>query len=163
MLSRGRADQATALLALAVAPLGLAVFMAYLYWVTGDALAFMHIQIAWGRSLQFPLVVLISGFQEAGWDIYYAICALAGLSMSVWLFREGHIEVALFLAVTLLIPLATGLDSMPRFLFWQFPFVFGMLELCLRYPMLKRAYLPVAGIGAMLMFHFWHSGHSFVT
>lgn len=163
MLSRGHAAQATALLALALAPLGLAVFMVYLYWHTGDALAFMHIQIAWGRSMQFPLIVLIAGFLEVEWDIYYAICALAGLAMAVWLLRKGHIEVALFLAVAILIPLATGLASMPRFLFWQFPFVFGLLELCMRYPRLKRAYLPVAGIGAMLMFHFWHSGHSFVT
>jgi Gpi18-like mannosyltransferase len=163
ILSRGRADQATALLALAIAPLGLAVFMAYLYWLTGDALAFMHIQIAWDRSMQFPFIVLISGLQETGWGLYFSICALAGLVMAVWLYRKGHREAALFLAGTLLIPLATGLASMPRYLFWQFPFVFGMLELCMRYPMLKRAYLPVAGIGAMLMFHFWHSGHSFVT
>lgn len=163
ILSRDRSAQATALLALALGPLGLAVFMAYLYWLTGDALAFMHIQIAWDRSMQYPFLVLISGLLDPGWGVYFAICALAGLVMAVWLFRKGHSEAALFLAVTLLIPLATGLDSMPRFLFWQFPFIFGMLELCLRYPTLKWVYLAAGSLGGMAMFHFWHAGHSFVT
>jgi hypothetical protein len=46
-------------LSLLLAPLGLIAFMIYLHAITGDALAFAHIQEAWGRRLGFfgwPLI-----------------------------------------------------------------------------------------------------------
>ncbi len=54
------------ILGVAVIPLGLFLYMAYLQFKVGDSLAFMHIQKAWGRSgllaiQSFPLIGLRTG------------------------------------------------------------------------------------------------------
>lgn len=47
-------------------PLGLFSYMVYLYHLTGDALAFKHIQVAWGRYMDSPLDWWLSGFELGG-------------------------------------------------------------------------------------------------
>ncbi|MBR4174567.1 MAG: hypothetical protein IKR56_04435, partial [Lachnospiraceae bacterium] len=60
-------------------PLGLFSFMHYLYKLTGDALAFVHIQVAWGRVNGFFLKNLINALKQiTGYDAYCAMWAVLG-------------------------------------------------------------------------------------
>lgn len=128
-------------LALLLCPLGLAGYMAYLHAHVGDALAFMHVQVAWGREIQNPVNVVLAGLHRGGWSRYFVLCALAGLGMGCWLIMRKRYGHALFLIGTVLIPLTSGVDSMPRYVFWQFPFLFGLLELLLAKRILMQIYL----------------------
>jgi hypothetical protein len=42
------------MLAVALVPVGISIFAVYLYLHSGDALAFVHIQRAWGRAFANP-------------------------------------------------------------------------------------------------------------
>ena len=46
-------------LACLLAPVGVVAFSAYLYWLVGDALAFVHIQAAWGREFVNPALLIL--------------------------------------------------------------------------------------------------------
>jgi hypothetical protein len=101
-------------LALALVPLGLLAFMAHLRALTGDALAFSHIQRAWGRVPGFflaPLLdyVLHPGVVAEGWN-FKALNFLAGVvglwSAAHWARRRQPV-LALFAALMVFLPLST--------------------------------------------------------
>lgn len=150
------------ILALALVPLGLASFMAYLSWRTGDALAFMHVMVAWGREPSNPVSWLWQGLSGQGWGQFFALAAVLGLAMSVWLWRRGWVAEGFFLAVVTLVPLATGLDSLPRYVSWQFPFLWGALELLRRWSALSLPVMAFSGAGAACIVLAWFFGKGFV-
>jgi hypothetical protein len=163
IFSEGVERRTLVLLALALCPLGIALFTTYLHFHMGDALAFMNVQIAWGRSFQIPLDSLITALLRADRNTYFALCAIAGLAMAVWLYRHQQIEEAVFLGITVLIPLMTGVLSMPRFVFWQFPFLWGVLQFSLRYPLFKTVYVTASLAMGLAMVGIWYGENSFVV
>ncbi len=110
------------LVALAVTPLGLAGFMVYLYLHIGDALAFQHVQVAWGREFGNPLRILWRGLQDPGHvHFWYALVTSAALSVVVLgVFHRRYAE-SVLLALGVLVPLSSFLFSMPRYVFSLFP------------------------------------------
>lgn len=130
---------ARALPPVALAPLGLFGFMAFLYWRTGDALAFSHVQIAWDRAPGNPLVNLVDGFRAWDWanlrdlgrpqsQSYCAAWAVLGFAAGAWLaWRRRYGEAFLCLA-PLLMALGTGLYSMPRYLSGSAVFLFAAFD-----------------------------------
>jgi hypothetical protein len=105
-----------------LAPLGLAVFSAYNYALTGNALAFARIQSSWGRTFRSPIAVLAEGLRDpdvnarfAAWFTLAAVFALVVFARRVGL---PYLVLSLFFIA---VPLATGLHSMPRFLLAVFP------------------------------------------
>lgn len=127
------------LLPLAVAPLGLSVYMLYQYATIGDALAFSHVQLLWGRQWQGPLHWLITGI--AAWDwgnmlhpngfpskTYDSAWALLGLGVAGWLAWRRRFAEAFLLAGTILLPLSTALHSLPRFVATSPFFLFACCE-----------------------------------
>lgn len=60
--------------ALLFTPIGLALYMLFLYQHTGDPLAFKNIQIAWGREIENPFYNLFSAMGTG--DIYFLYCSL---------------------------------------------------------------------------------------
>ncbi len=149
-------------LGLMLAPLGLALFMAYLHFRVGDALAFKHAQVAWGRLIGNPLEVLVRGFDTGGWDRYFAVLAALGLAMSLWHLARRRMSYAVFLAVVILIPLATGIQGIPRYLFWQVPFLLGIVELLGRRRLLFSLYLAFSAAFSSLFIVSWLTGRTFV-
>jgi hypothetical protein len=150
------------LLGALLVPLGLGLYMAYLHLHVGDALAFKHIQVAWGRSVENPFSILIAGFSASGWERFFALSALASLAMSIWLVIQRRLDYALFLVIVTLIPLSTGLWSMPRYIFWQMPFLFGMVNILMKNSLLGGMYLVVSGgVGAVVVVS-WTLGRTFV-
>ena len=113
--------------ALALAPLGLACYMAYLYWLTGDALAFSHVQVAWAREFYSPLKILYWALATKN-DLYYLLdphapqskvyavlfVFAAGL-VCVWLLWRGLFLEAWLLGATVLLALTTSVVSLPRY------------------------------------------------
>lgn len=101
--------------ALVLVPFGLLAFMWHLDQVTGDALAFSHIQPAFARS-PLPLGDLLAGMLESpdavirGWNPRYLNFAaiLLGFAASAWLAWRRQLGLAAFLVLGLLAPLATG-------------------------------------------------------
>lgn len=113
---------ANLLLAFLVAPLGLFAYMTFLYGLTGDPLAFSHIQRSWGRGLDLPIAAVLDAFAN-GWSLDYfgllrkswAIAAMFGLSLSAVLASRRRYAEAIFCALCIIASLSSGIGSMVRF------------------------------------------------
>lgn len=124
-------------LAVFVAPLGLFAYMAYLHFHMGDALAFSHIQRGWDRVLGNPLTLLVKGLGitslrrllNGGMAQWCALWSLLGLIGAGYLMRLRRFPEAVFVLICLLIPLSTGLDSMPRYVIGLAPLLLVSSEL----------------------------------
>lgn len=149
-------------LGLFVCPLGLALYMFYLYFHVGDALAFKHIQIAWGRSIGNPFSILVGGLMSGGVDRFYALTALGSLVMGAWLAIQRRFDYAIFLIGATLIPLATGLSSMPRYVLWQMPFLFGVSTIVSRYKFTRWPYFIFSGAASGFVIGAWFLGKDFL-
>jgi hypothetical protein len=158
---RGPAD-ATRLAGFLLIPLGLALFMLLLHMETGDALAFMHVQRAWGRHGANPVDWLVAGFAGDAALRYWAATGLAALILPLLLARRGWWELAVFSWSCTLAPLCTGVLSMPRFVWWQAP----MLLLVALAASHRRVWpwllaLSLAGLAAAYVA--WFSGDNLAT
>ena len=115
-----------ALLPAAVAPLGLAVFMAAQWIAVGDPLAFSHVQVLWDRAWRGPHVYLWEGL--ASWDwahlagpmaqpsrSFFAACGLLGLAAALWQASRRRWAEAWLLAAGVLLPASTGLELAAAF------------------------------------------------
>jgi hypothetical protein len=109
-----------------------------------------------------PLEVLVRGFDTGGWDRYFAVLASLGLAMSLWHLARRRMSYAVFLAVVILIPLATGIQGIPRYLFWQVPFLLGIVELLGRQRLLFSLYLAFSAAFSSLFIVSWLTGRTFV-
>jgi hypothetical protein len=114
------------LLPVALAPLGLFAFMAYLRWHMGDGLAFIHVQSAWNRHTLPPWLFLWDGLAAQDWTRVLAHPAqeslsveasfgIAGLILALYqLWRRRYAE-AWLIGASILMASSSGLQSMPRF------------------------------------------------
>lgn len=149
------------LLGLALVPLGLALFMLALDYRMGDALAFSHIQRAWDRELGNPVLVIVAGLNSDWADRFYTAMALLALGCSVWLWRAGHRDLAVFSLIATLLPLTAGLTSMPRFVWWQAPVLLAVAH-GLHWRRAWRFVLPAFTVGMIVIHIAWLHGRNFV-
>jgi hypothetical protein len=115
-------------------PLGLALFLLYLFYLVGDPLAFAHVEIAWGRELHNPLKQIWWGLNlndfgaalhgESG--VFDALIALFGLGVAGWLAKRRHWLESWMLAVTILLAFSAGRNSIVRFTFANPVFMLGV-------------------------------------
>lgn len=107
---------------LLLVPLGLALFMVFLYYRMGDGLAFSHVQIAWERVPSNPFKYLVVGMQASDpLPQLWAWMTVFALVMIAYLVLTKEYGLAVFSLCATLIPLSTGLVAMPRYLWWQAP------------------------------------------
>ncbi len=117
------------LLGILLAPLGLALFMVFLYWRMGDAMAFSHVQIAWERVPSNPFMHLLSGLLAQNISIQlWAWMSVVALLMIAYLLWRKEYALAMFSLGATLLPLATGLVAMPRYLWWQAPLLLVLAQ-----------------------------------
>lgn len=130
---------------IALVPAGLSGFMAYLYYLTGDALAFMHVQEAWGRrpaGFWEPLVRYVLQWQTVGepWNLLtfnFAIALLLLVCAIALLVRRDY-ALGLYTLLSVLLPLSSGsLQSIGRYAIVVFPLYFW-LAVSARSPLVDR-------------------------
>ncbi len=147
---------------LLIIPLGLSVYMFYLYWLSGDVLAFSHVQIAWNRWLMNPLEYYIRGLTSFNWNLYYALYVSAAFIVSMWWFWRGNFSYAIFIICSTLIPLSTWLMGMPRYVIWQMPFILGILDLSLRFKFFRWSYWIFSILTILVMCFAWFTRNDIV-
>jgi hypothetical protein len=124
------------LLSFALAPLGLFAYMAFLHFKMGDALAFQHVQRAWGRPFGLPPTfvwnALLStpkdGFIPTSSQILGAT-TIIGYLLSLVLLWKRRFGMATYSLVALTLPLFAGMASMLRFVSGLAPMPLMLCEL----------------------------------
>jgi Gpi18-like mannosyltransferase len=115
----------------ALIPLGLAVYMAYLWVLRADPLYFSHVQIHWNRHLAPPWVSLANAFEKLTHAASAQIVANQSLEIAFTLLMIGVLlagwhslrpSYIAYMALSILVPMSTSnLMSMPRFALVLFP------------------------------------------
>ncbi len=112
-------------------PIGLGVYMAYLWVLRADPLYFSHAQAYWGRHPAMPWVSVLSSFEKmthgatgqvvANQALELGFTALIiGVLLIGW--RQLRSSYTAYMALSVLIPMCTSsLMSMPRFALVLFP------------------------------------------
>jgi hypothetical protein len=131
--ARDRVPRATWLAPL-LAPLAFAGFAAHLHAVTGDALAFVHIQGAFARPAHPTFEAIEWAIRRwdwiiEGWNFRWlnGAAMLAGIVAAVWLAWKRRLACAAFLALGLAAPLGTAtVMSGARYAIGLFPFAIAL-------------------------------------
>lgn len=112
--------------------LGLGVYSAYVYGLTGDPLMWVWVQKTWGRPTQNPILVLFAFFgematplnrlREAPHEVLNGAAAVSALTLAVFIARKVGIGYGVWTAAGVLSPLTVGgLQSMGRYTSIMFP------------------------------------------
>ncbi len=148
------------LLAVALVPIGICVFAIYLWFHSGDALAFVHIQRAWGRAFTDPFNNLwlslklqfetYHNYSSISTDLAFALAAIAGMALSGVMAWKGRWDWAIFSLFGVLLPLSTNTYSMIRFVCGLAPILIVAAVLGARWKWLFYLLLP-----ALLILDVW--------
>ncbi len=124
-------DVVRPLAGLALVPLGLLSYMAYLWVLRGDPLYFTHVQAHWGRHLAFPWESVSHSFTvmshattpqtvaNQALEVTFTTLMVAVLVAGFWRLRPSY---SVYMALSILVPMSTSsLMSMPRFALVLFP------------------------------------------
>ena len=154
------------LLAVALVPVGICCLAVYMYVHSGDALAFVHIQRAWGRAFTNPFgnlwLALTMQFNNHNYttistDLAFGLAAIAGMVLSVVMAFKGKWDWAVFSLFGVLLPLSTNTYSMIRFVVGLAPVLIMGSVLLSRWKWLFYLLLPVLLILDVLLLPTWIS------
>jgi hypothetical protein len=119
------------LLAGALIPLGLFVYMAYLWVLRGDPLYFSQVQVKWDRHLAMPWVSVINAVEKIATATQGQTVANQAMELCFTLLMIGVLvggwkrlrpSYIAYMALSILVPMSTSsLMSMPRFALVLFP------------------------------------------
>lgn len=147
------------LLGALLCPVGVSLWMLFMYHRSGDALAWMHMHAAWGVYRGSITSIFWHSLAAGGWRRFWVFAALAGFGVSAWLLKEREYENAAFLALAVLMPATAEVAGMPRFVWWQPPTLFATYLLLKRYPISQVVYFGLAGGMASAMTILWFLGN----
>ena len=154
------------LLAVALVPVGISIFAAYLWFHSGDALAFQHIQRAWGRAFTNPfwnlwltveLQFKSGNFKTISTDLAFGIAAIFGMAISAAMAWKGRWDWAIFSLFGVLLPLSTNAYSMLRFVVGLAPVLIMSAFVFSRSKLLFYLLLPVLLILDVFLLPTWMS------
>lgn len=143
-------------------PLGMGLFMLHLYRLTGDALAFVHVQKAWGRVFGNPLTVIAAGIHKGTIHLDWALMSLAAVLAALLLIAIRETALGAFSLLSVLIPLSSGLQSMPRYIWWQAPLLL-LLAQAMKWRALRVVLIPLFIAGLVYMYIAWMMVKSWTT
>jgi hypothetical protein len=164
-------DGLGALLPAAIAPLGLVAFMAAQWVAVGDPAAFSHVQALWHRTWRGPYYYLVDGLAACDWAqlgglmaqpsrSFFAAWGLLGLAAATWLALRRCWAEAWLLAGSVLLPAATGLDSLPRYVACNPAFLFALHDVLARLdPRAATIVLAMLSALGILPLLAWLQGH----
>ncbi len=111
-------------------PMGLFLFMLHLHYRVGDALAFLHVRIAWGfHQFKGPFVILGNNLFNWGYGSYTSILSIFAIFCGFFLIKKSYVAEGILLLIGILLPLMTQIDSMQRYIFVLFPFYIALAML----------------------------------
>ena len=144
--------------------MGLFLYMHYLYLIVGDAFAFKHIQIAWGREMQSFYSVLVDGLSKpwSTYPFYCAITTVVGISLTFILLLKKRYEEFIFMFIAILIPLSTGIVSMPRYIYTLFPIYISFALIIYKFKLSKNILLAFFSAGLAFMAISWAVGKGYM-
>lgn len=154
------------LLAVALVPIGVSCFAVFLWFHSGDALAFQHIQRAWGRAFANPFwnlwLTLELQFKNGNYttissDLAFGLAAIFGMAMSAIMAWKGKWDWAIFSLFGVLLPLSTNAYSMLRFVVGIAPVLIVAAVLFSRWKWLFWLSLPVLLILDVFLLPTWMS------
>jgi Gpi18-like mannosyltransferase len=131
---------------LALVPCGLLAFMAHLYRVTGDALAFVHAEASWGRTFSWRPIAAQLHTVSQPWNfvVLNAAVALLVIVAGLHLLVRREWAFAVYTLGAALLPLSSGsLQSMARYAVAAFP-LFLWLAVRGRKPVWDRVILATS-------------------
>jgi hypothetical protein len=150
------------ILCLLLIPSGIFVWMVFNFFLTGDFLAFMHIQSAWGRSLADPLLTIYNGlFATDLVKVFEAFFAIISLSILILFYNKIRTSYWIFGMFALITPLLTSIDSMPRYALVVFPFFILFAQLTKERPINDVLTIILALLQGCLMI-FWSNGFTLI-
>jgi len=152
------------ILALALLPLGLGIFSLYNHYLTGDFLAFAHGQAAWGRKFDNPLMHIFRGASGlTGWgvNIFSAWFTIVTLGLLFCNVKKISIPYWLICFFTIMVPLCTGLMSLPRYTVVLFP-LFIILAIMGRRPAIDQGATVFCALLQGFLMVFWDAGSTLV-
>lgn len=159
------------LLPAVIAPLGLLAFMVFLYFRTGDALAFHHIQSSWQRSGDNPIVVLTKAlmrfdpFHPHAGALYLPGWALLGLAAAGWLLFKRRFAEAWLCGMTVVMALSSGtVFSISRYVSASPVFLFAVADILNMVRSLRWRAAILVAMAALQLFLVvaWYRGAEFL-
>jgi hypothetical protein len=144
-------------------PIGLSLYMGYLWVLNGDALYFSHVQSHWNRHFAAPWTSVINAFHkvatstspqtQANQTLELVFTALM-IFVLIAGWRRLKPSYIAYMALSILVPMSTSsLMSMPRFALVLFP-MFAILALWGKRPSVNNAIvafsLPLLGLFTVL-------------
>ena len=150
------------ILYLLLIPFGIFVWMVFNYFLTGDFLAFMHVQSAWDRSLANPLRTIYDGLFSTN-TVKFSEAIFTSISISILMIFYNKIRISywIFGIFALVTPLLTSIDSMPRYALVVFPFFILFAQLTKERPIDDMFTICLALLQGCLMV-FWCNGFTLI-
>lgn len=148
---------AESLLLIAAGGAGLSLFVLYLAHLTGDGFAFLHVQTAWARHLQFFVLPILQAFKKMS-NLPGGLCAVATIGLLVWMWRLRWRLAAWLVGMTALIATSTSVLSLERYVFGN-PLTIEFLA-CFtltRSPPIRALILTIMGLFHILTTLGWYS------
>jgi len=153
----------TSLVPIGLIPLGLGLYMSYLWVLDGDPLNFSHVQSHWNRHLAFPWTSVLNSFHKIAGatgsqtvanqtlELVFTALMIAVLVAGFRTLRPSYIA---YMGLSILVPMSTSsLMSMPRFALVLFP-MFVILAVWGKRPAVNNAIgafaLPLLGLCTVL-------------
>lgn len=152
-------------LSLAVVPIGLLSYMAYLWVHVGNPLAFVTVQSAWNRSFGNPAGRLIEALQgNTGGPVgpFLGVIGLGALILGGDLLWRGRWVEGVFGLLLVIVPLASGINSIPRYAFGTVVLVFALADRLSRTVMGRTVGLAALAATNIWLLALWFSRHSIV-
>lgn len=144
-------------------PLGLPLWAWYNYHLTGDWINFVHVQALWHRGATNPISALWTALRAD--NFYDQALALASIATAIFLVLFHRVlrwSERAWGWLSLLIPLFTGIYSMPRYILVIFPLYLGFARISI--PKIWRiVILLVFCVIQLGLFIYWPKQNSWVV
>lgn len=150
-------------------PLGLFLYMLHLYFLVGDPMAFAHVQRAWGKEITNPAEIVLRTLGAASrgavnQEAYFLLFIVIGACLLGWLFVQKHYTEFVLGCIFLVVPLSTGIASIPRYMVGGFVFYLALADgLSGQKRYLKGCLLAVLGVIELWLTYGWFSTWGFLT
>lgn len=149
-------------------PAGLFSYMTFLYFYMGDAFAFKHVEIAWGRTNSNPFKTLFYGLIGKGAfggniSRYLAIWGVIGIIGSIYLFIHNKIEEGVFGFLCIIVPMMSNIQSLPRYFIGTLVLIFSFNDLLNKLKGYKWPVVALLCMSNILLLFLWYGGQTFMT